>query len=344
MKAPVSIVVPSTTAGLTEEERLRQELRRIEDTDELSPVVEGGPSPEDEEPVRLSGRGGNLAIPADEPEGVITYQPPQEAPRQQQHPPQPAQPRQLSQAGDAAGEEVGWGDEQTMRLGDGLERIRPEKGSDKAVRFALLPFLKPRRTRIHWVQVGGGKVCRLCLAQGDTPGWCCTKLGEEGRYRVVVLAICYTNANPKTGGYTKLPDGSRPPVEWKIGYLDLSPSSYRTISELPDGRHKPLRLRLRNVHGQQQVRNQDQGRGAVEGGPRGPQGRRGGVTQVRRRRRRQAGQEARQEADPRRVEDPAVRGSISRRGQPERHGRALAGSGSGGETLRILPLVPSGGR
>jgi len=236
MKAPVSTVVPST---MTEEERLRQELRRIEDTDELSPVFEGGPGPEDEEPVRLSGRGGNLAIPADEPEGVITYEPPQEAPRQPQHPPQSAQPRQLSQAGDAAGEEVGWGDEQTMRLGDGLERIRPEKGSDKAVRFALLPFLRPRRTRIHWVQVGGGKVCRLCLAQGDTPGWCCTKLGEEGRYRVVVLAICYTNANPKTGGYTKLPDGSRPPVEWKIGYLDLSPSSYRTISELPEDDASP---------------------------------------------------------------------------------------------------------
>ena len=133
---------------------------------------------------------------------------------------------------------MGWGDEETMRLGDGLERIRPEKGSDKAVRFALLPFLRPRRARIHWVQAGGGKVCRLCLAQGDTPGWCCIKLGEEGRYRVVVLAVCYTNANPK-GGYTKVPDGSRPPVAWRIGYLDLSPSSYRTISELPEDDASP---------------------------------------------------------------------------------------------------------
>lgn len=150
-----------------------------------------------------------------------------------------AQPRPQPKAADACGEEVGWGDETTMRMGDGLERIRPDKGSDKAARFALLPFLRPRRARIHWVQVGTGKSPRLCLAQGDTPGWCCTKLGEEGRYRVVVLAVCYTNASPKTGGHAKLPDGSRPPIEWRLGYLDLSPSNYRSISQLPEDEASP---------------------------------------------------------------------------------------------------------
>jgi hypothetical protein len=126
-----------------------------------------------------------------------------------------------------------------MRTGDGLERIRPEKGSGKAVRFALLPFLRPRRARIHWVPVGNSKGSRLCLAQGDTPGWCCMKLGEEGRYRVVVLAVCYTNANPKTGAYPKPPDGSIPPITWKLGYLDLSPSTYGIISQLPDDDASP---------------------------------------------------------------------------------------------------------
>jgi hypothetical protein len=150
-----------------------------------------------------------------------------------------AQPSQQAPAAEAVGEEVGWGDETTMRTGDGLERIRPEKGSGKSVRFALLPFLNPRRARIHWVPLATGKSPRLCLAQGDTPGWCCGKLREEGRYRVVVLALWYTNANPKTGGYTKLPDRSRPAIEWKIGYLELSPSNYRSISELPEDETSP---------------------------------------------------------------------------------------------------------
>lgn len=199
----------------------------------------------------------------------IPMQPRQAAPRQQQQPQQPqppedfssgpasspqpqhrltlnddvpvgpqAEPRQQPKAGDACGEEVGWGDRTTMRMGDGLERIRPDEGSDKAVRFALLPFLRPRRARVHWVLVGTGKSPRLCLAQGDAPGWCCTRPGEEGRYRVVVLALCYTNANPK-GGYTKLPDGSIPPIAWKVRCLDLSPSNYRKISELPEDDASP---------------------------------------------------------------------------------------------------------
>jgi hypothetical protein len=150
----------------------------------------------------------------------------------------PAYPRQQPQA-DTFGEEVGWGDEVTMRTGDGLERIRPEKGSNKAVRFALLPFLKPRRARIHWVPVGNSKGARICLAQGETSAWCCTKLREEGRYRVVALGLCYTNANPKNGGYAKPPDGSIPPITWSIGYLDLSPSNYGAISQLPEDDASP---------------------------------------------------------------------------------------------------------
>ena len=236
MNSQTSIAVPSATVPLTQEERLRRERLLIEDTGELSPCIIGGPDPEDEEPTPLRGGGGNMKQSVDELDDVVPNQPPQAVPRQQQ---QPAQPHQQPKAGDASGEEVGWGDEETMRTGDGLERIRPEKGSDKAVRFALLPFLRPRRARIHWVPVGNGKASRLCLAQGDTPGWCCTKLGEEGRYRVVVLALCYTNANPKTGGYTKLPDGSSPPIEWRIGYLELSPSSYRMISKLPEDDASP---------------------------------------------------------------------------------------------------------
>jgi hypothetical protein len=221
---------------LTEEERLRQERLMIEDTGELSPLIIGGPAPEDEEPTPLRGGGGNIKQSVDELDDVVPNQPPQAVPRQQQ---QPAQPHQQPKGGDASGEEVGWGDEETMRTGDGLERIRPEKGSGKTVRFALLPYLKARRARIHFVPVGNSKGSRLCLAQGDTPGWCCTRLGEEGRYRVVALALCYTNANPQTGGYPKLPDGSIPPITWKLGYLDLSPSNYGTISQLPDDDASP---------------------------------------------------------------------------------------------------------
>ena len=128
-----------------------------------------------------------------------------------------------------AGREVDFGDEELMKRGDGLNRIRPDKGSDKVVRFSLLPFAKPKAARSHYVVTKEGKSNRLCLTKDAEPGYCCTKLDEEGRMHVVAPALQYLNANPRTGKYTK-----GMPVEYKVGYVDLSRPNYRSVSLLPE--------------------------------------------------------------------------------------------------------------
>ncbi len=137
---------------------------------------------------------------------------------------------------DLVGEEVSWEDEELMKTGDGLQRIRPEKKSDKVVRFALLPFLPPRAARNHYVLTKEGKRCHVCLGTKENPvGYCCKQLDEEGRTHIVVLAVEYTNANPRTGNYEKnATTGQYPPIEYRIGFLDLSRSQYKQIVDLKE--------------------------------------------------------------------------------------------------------------
>jgi hypothetical protein len=73
------------------------------------------------------------------------------------------------------------------------------------VRFALLPHLKP-----------------IVLPEGD------------GLFSVALLALEYLNADPITGNYLKLEDGSYPPVGWRVGYVMLSLSELRQLSALPE--------------------------------------------------------------------------------------------------------------
>jgi hypothetical protein len=137
---------------------------------------------------------------------------------------------------DLVGEEVTWEDQELMKTGDGLQRIRPEKKSDKVVRFALLPFLPPRSARNHYVNTKEGKRCHVCLGTKENPtGWCCKQLDEEGRSHIVCLAIEYTNANPRTGNYDKNADtGKYPAIEYRVGFLDLSRSQYKQIVDLKE--------------------------------------------------------------------------------------------------------------
>jgi hypothetical protein len=122
--------------------------------------------------------------------------------------------------------DVSFGDQKLMAKGDGLNRIRAEKG--KMVRFALLPFVNPKAAKSHFVETKDKKGTFRCLPvkEGEIP-YCCQKLDEEGQQHVVALAIHYTNASPKDGGYEK---GT--PIEYEIGYVDLSRSNYRAVSNL----------------------------------------------------------------------------------------------------------------
>ena len=144
---------------------------------------------------------------------------------------------------DFSGEEVDWGDSEVMKRGDGLERIRPEKKSDKVIRLALLPFLgKPHGTRTHFVATREGKRQYICIGRTEgvpprlifTPGLCCKHLDEEGRYHLINLALQYTNSDsnvldPRSGNYAK---GYNGPIEFKVGFVDLSRPNFRSISNL----------------------------------------------------------------------------------------------------------------
>ena len=122
--------------------------------------------------------------------------------------------------------DVDFGDLKLMAKGDGLTRIRADK--NKAVRLALLNFIPAKSAQSHFVEGKDKKGSFRCLPSkdGELP-FCCSKLGEEGMVHVVALALHYTNAKPSDGKYDK---GT--PIEWEIGYVDLSRSNYRSVSNL----------------------------------------------------------------------------------------------------------------
>ncbi|MGA3169154.1 MAG: hypothetical protein ABSF14_23910 [Terriglobia bacterium] len=118
-----------------------------------------------------------------------------------------------------------WDDEELEKDGDELTRIRPEKGSDRTIRFAVLPgpiFAH----RNHFVPTANGKTCRLCLSEDGTPAICCIKLGEDGRMRIVAPALQYEGTE-NNGTYRK---GAA--TGWKIGYVELSPSHFKILRNL----------------------------------------------------------------------------------------------------------------
>jgi hypothetical protein len=133
---------------------------------------------------------------------------------------------------DSIADELEWGDEKTMSRSGGLDRLRPEKG--KAVRFAIIPWLKPLRALTHFIDKKG---TFRCLATEDEPGLCCKKLAEDGQLTIAALVLHYTNAPSKDGKYRKDEHGRVPPIEWAIEYVQLGQTNYRDISELaPEGK------------------------------------------------------------------------------------------------------------
>jgi len=152
---------------------------------------------------------------------------------------------------DFIGEEVEWGDSEVMKRGDGLERIRPEKKSDKVIRLALLSFLgKPHGCRTHFVATREGKRQYVCIGKTEgvpprtvfMPGICCKQLDEEGRYHLINLALQYTNTNTfpdgtpvldqRNGNYGSKQRPYDGPIEFKIGFVDLSRPNFRSITNL----------------------------------------------------------------------------------------------------------------
>jgi hypothetical protein len=139
-------------------------------------------------------------------------------------------PTAVAADGDEDDLDVDFGDEKLATRPNMLNRCRPsEKG--KAVRFALLPFIKPKSAKNHFVELPGKKLTARCLTPANSPdaGYCCAKLGEDGELHVAALVVRYTNADSKTGGYEK---GAV--IEWEVQYVDLTRSNYRAVSHLID--------------------------------------------------------------------------------------------------------------
>lgn len=148
--------------------------------------------------------------------------------------PAPRKPIENDEADDC-----GWGDSSMERKKDPLPRVRPDKG--KAVRFAILPFVKPKKAFSHYIDKKGSM---RCLSNEEGEGICCTGLtGDAARSDLHILAMVvkYTNPDPKTGKYEgkyKVSD-----TDWEVGHVNLSRSNYTAINRMvedeEDGKGNP---------------------------------------------------------------------------------------------------------
>lgn len=156
--------------------------------------------------------------------------------------------------------DVDFGDQDAMSNTDGLERIQPaDKGSK--VRVALLTdVVKPKMAWMHFIENSEGKkVSYRCQSKRDKKhvmlemADCCKKLNNDDNQKAqlnfAVLALKYTNADPKTGKYISADNktgknesaettnadtktSTEIPIRYEIGWLKLSRSGFKTISEL----------------------------------------------------------------------------------------------------------------
>jgi len=115
-----------------------------------------------------------------------------------------------------------FGDPKLLYRGDGLDRLRPEKGM--AVRFAILPFIKPKKALNHYIDKKG---TFRCTSNSEGEGLCCKTLGKPN-LQIVAMVVHYTNANSKTGKYAKEVDTT----EFELKYVNLSQSNFSDISAL----------------------------------------------------------------------------------------------------------------
>jgi hypothetical protein len=129
-----------------------------------------------------------------------------------------------------------------MTKSDGLDKIVP---ADKksVVRCALLTDKSILPAKSAWLHYIAKKGWFRCNTQRDPkgvvigkPAPCCvnTNGDSEAQAQLIVacLAVKYTNADPKSGKYTKDADGNMPEVKFEIGWVKLSRSGFRRVSKL----------------------------------------------------------------------------------------------------------------
>lgn len=116
---------------------------------------------------------------------------------------------------------VKWGDS-SIQTGDGLDRLKAT--TERQLRFALIPGVDPAAGKTHYVAAGTRKGMFVCPGNG-----CPICPREDARHNIVALVVSYTNADANG----KLPADQKP--QYKVGYISLSPSHFRTLSEATEG-------------------------------------------------------------------------------------------------------------
>jgi hypothetical protein len=114
-----------------------------------------------------------------------------------------------------------------MKQKDPLPRFRPDKG--KALRFALLDFIKPKRAFTHYIDKKG---TFRCLSTPEAEGPCCAAAIQAAALTIVALVVKYTNCSPVSGKYEgkyKVPD-----IEYELGYVNLSRKNYTDINKMTE--------------------------------------------------------------------------------------------------------------
>jgi hypothetical protein len=125
---------------------------------------------------------------------------------------------------DDPGEGVEFGDSELMKRKGVLERLNVEE-KNTFRRFAIMPFVKPRKGNIHYKKGAG---YAFCHSTDDHVAKCCEVLGDPITY-FSALVCHYTNANSKNGKLDPERD-----VEFDIKWVRLSVTNYQQVSTAPD--------------------------------------------------------------------------------------------------------------
>lgn len=168
--------------------------------------------------------------------------------------PAAAKAKTASKDDDSDVHDTDFGDEVIHNRPGQLDRVRPDK--NKAKRFAFVPktVVRMKSAKVHFVETGAGKDAKkgryrcLSTVEDETQQYCCVKQNKDSEVHVAALVVEYTNADPVTGKYVKGQDGTIPPIEWKLGYVDLSSFNMKQISKLPDEEQSPYDIDLIMTH------------------------------------------------------------------------------------------------
>lgn len=132
-------------------------------------------------------------------------------------------------------EDADWADEKLATFSDGLDRLRPEKGSGNSVRFAMLgpadfPGAKLfKKADTIYIDKKGSYIVP---DDEKIRAGISAKLESDPALTLIQLVLAYTNAN-KQGKYLPV-DGKLAPIDWKIMYVQLSKTNFKDIRELPE--------------------------------------------------------------------------------------------------------------